>query len=519
MATQCPPASPPQPDPATAPAATTTGGSGSGSGDSGASGIGTIIFFHPDLGIGGAERLVVDAAVGLQQRGHRVVIFTNHCDPSHCFDECRDGTLDVRVRGAWLVPSTILSRLAILCAILRHLHLLLHITLFTTELASLRPRAVVVDQLSAGLPILRYVLDRGVPVLFYCHFPDLLLARGRDASLAKRLYRVPFDAIEQWTMAFAHAVAVNSDFTRSVVNKTWPRLQHRVPIKVVYPCVDVDGAAVREDDDGAKTGAPINDGEKLLGGDRVVLSINRFERKKDIGLAIKAFAAIPAADRKNVRLVLAGGYDPRVSENVEYHTELEALASSLSLAHHTVTPPSKSSPSSTPAATLSAVPPSASVIFLLSVPHALKTALLRAASLLVYTPSNEHFGIVPLEAMLARVPVLAANTGGPVETVSDPAAGWLRDPADPAAWSAVMRAALAMPPARLAAMGDEGARRVRERFGRDKMAQALDGILGEIRAANPRPPFLNYVINLVLLVVFFYLGLLLASTYRRFVRA
>jgi hypothetical protein len=51
----------------------------------------TLVFFHPDLGIGGAERLVVDAAVGLQERGHRVVIFTNHCDPNHCFEECRDG--------------------------------------------------------------------------------------------------------------------------------------------------------------------------------------------------------------------------------------------------------------------------------------------------------------------------------------------------------------------------------------------------------------------------------------------
>ena len=55
----------------------------------------TVVFFHPDLGIGGAERLVVDAAVGLQERGHRVVIFTNHCDPGHCFDECRDGKLSL----------------------------------------------------------------------------------------------------------------------------------------------------------------------------------------------------------------------------------------------------------------------------------------------------------------------------------------------------------------------------------------------------------------------------------------
>jgi alpha-1,3/alpha-1,6-mannosyltransferase len=50
----------------------------------------TILFFHPDLGIGGAERLIIAAAVGLQNRGHKVVIFTSHCDPKHCFDEARD---------------------------------------------------------------------------------------------------------------------------------------------------------------------------------------------------------------------------------------------------------------------------------------------------------------------------------------------------------------------------------------------------------------------------------------------
>jgi alpha-1,3/alpha-1,6-mannosyltransferase len=52
-----------------------------------------VVFFHPDLGIGGAERLVIDAAVGLQNRGHKVTIFTSHCDPRHCFDEARDGEL------------------------------------------------------------------------------------------------------------------------------------------------------------------------------------------------------------------------------------------------------------------------------------------------------------------------------------------------------------------------------------------------------------------------------------------
>lgn len=53
----------------------------------------SIVFFHPDLGIGGAERLVIDAAVGLQNLGYTVTIFTSHRDQNHCFDEARDGML------------------------------------------------------------------------------------------------------------------------------------------------------------------------------------------------------------------------------------------------------------------------------------------------------------------------------------------------------------------------------------------------------------------------------------------
>ena len=50
-----------------------------------------IVFVHPDLGIGGAERLVIDAATALQSRGYAVTILTSHCDPDHCFPEARDG--------------------------------------------------------------------------------------------------------------------------------------------------------------------------------------------------------------------------------------------------------------------------------------------------------------------------------------------------------------------------------------------------------------------------------------------
>ena len=40
-----------------------------------------VVFLHPDLGIGGAERLVVDAAVALKRRGHTVTMVTSHHDP------------------------------------------------------------------------------------------------------------------------------------------------------------------------------------------------------------------------------------------------------------------------------------------------------------------------------------------------------------------------------------------------------------------------------------------------------
>lgn len=401
------------------------------------------------------------------------------------------------------------SRLTILCAILRHLQMLF--TLFMTgELTSLRPRALIVDQLSAGLPFLTYMCPAS-PILFYCHFPDLLLAQGREASALKRLYRVPFDKLEEWSMGFATSVAVNSEFTKSVVAKTWPRLSKATNMRVVYPCVDIGG----------KEKELRKNAEKVLDGEKVILSINRFERKKDIDLAIRAFAAVPEKQRKNVRLVIAGtstcpfhpffktnapsgGHDPRIEENVQYLTHLQNLATSLSLPSTTI-PSSESILSSPPA---SASP----ILFLPSVPNPTKASLLRAARLLVYTPAAEHFGIVPLEAMRARVPVLAATTGGPVESVQDGKTGWLRDTTKIEQWTEVMEQALGMTENEVRAMGEAGAHRVREVFGREKMAERLDEIAEEMKRGKQKGSFaLNTVISAVLIGFAFVVGLLCAK--------
>lgn len=96
-------------------------------------------------------------------------------------------------------------------------------------------------------------------------------------------------------MTFADSVVVNSGFTKRVVAKVWPELGKRKDIKIVYPCVDVKEKTVDKEE-------PI-----AAWTDRtILLSINRFERKKDIGLAIKAYAGLGKHGREGVRLVCAG---------------------------------------------------------------------------------------------------------------------------------------------------------------------------------------------------------------------
>jgi alpha-1,3/alpha-1,6-mannosyltransferase len=62
-----------------------------------------------------------------------------------------------------------------------------------------------VDQLSTCVPLLRIVGK--TRVVFYCHFPDKLLADGayvegetqKRGGLLKRLYRLPVDKLEEVT--------------------------------------------------------------------------------------------------------------------------------------------------------------------------------------------------------------------------------------------------------------------------------------------------------------------------------
>jgi alpha-1,3/alpha-1,6-mannosyltransferase len=283
----------------------------------------------------------------------------------------------------------------------------------------------------------------------------------------KRLYRYPFDWLEGWSMSGSDRIVVNSHFTKGVVESVFPGLAKR-ELGVVWPCVDLRPT---------KPSDQIQDDEKpLWPTKKMLLSINRFERKKNIGLAIYAYAELPKSLRRTARLVVAGGYDPRNSENISYHTELAALADSLGLSNATA----KTVP------TALAIPDNIEVLFLLSVPGAFKETLLKNAKLLIYTPKNEHFGIVPVEAMKYGVPVIASNTGGPLETIVEGETGWLRDVDKPERWTGVMEKVLGgIDDAVLQEMTQAGQKRVSVHFTRGSMAHNLDNeindMLGEAR--------------------------------------
>jgi alpha-1,3/alpha-1,6-mannosyltransferase len=392
----------------------------------------------------------------------------------------KTGTLDVRVRGNTLVPPSFFSGLYILCAILRQLHMILTICI-SGELEELKADAFFVDQLSAGLPLLQYIFT-DVRILFYCHFPDLLLAKGR-AQWWKRAYRIPFDWLEEWSMSFADAIAVNSGFTKGVVSAQWPGLAMKKQLEVVHPCVDTKEKKRAEEENDALVWRDTN----------ILLSINRFEEKKNIGLAIRAFAGLGKRGREGVRLVIAGqclmssiidmhlqnlgGYDMRVQENVIYHQSLILLAESLGL---------KTATTKNIVTALS-IPDNIDVLFLLSVPNTLKDSLLRSARLLIYTPANEHFGIVPLEAMLVGTPVLAANTGGPLETVVEGVTGWLRSPDEVEEWTAVMDKVLhKLSEKELQKISQAGNQRVINEFSEEKMAARLDGMIEKMATVKRR---------------------------------
>ena len=398
-----------------------------------------IVFVHPDLGIGGAERLVVDAALALKSKGHEVSMITAHHDSSHCFPETTNGQLNVQCIGDWL-PRTTFGKLAAFWAYFRMIYISIYLVFFS----KIDYDIAFVDQVSACIPFLRFKRDS--KILFYCHFPDQLLTTRK--TLLKRFYRYIIDYVEEVTTKQADCVLVNSKFTAGIFKQTFKSINTNPT--VLYPSIDFSKFDI--DSDFKLSDVDVNENIDYL-----FLSLNRYERKKNIGLAITAFKKlsenISEDKRKNMHLIIAGGYDHRVNENIEHYNELISLAEENNIRNQ--------------------------ITFLKSPSDEVKVGLLKIATCLMYTPDNEHFGIVPLEAMYSKTPVIAVNSGGPKETIVNNETGYLCN--QTAEDFAIAMESFVMGTSSKSFMGESCKSRVLEHFSFNKFSESLDNIVSSLR--------------------------------------
>jgi alpha-1,3/alpha-1,6-mannosyltransferase len=234
--------------------------------------------------------LVVDAAVGLLSKGHKVTMFTSYHDQNRAFKETTDGSFPVIVRGDG-IPREYNGKGHVLFAIIKAWYLALSI-LFKSWMGD-KFDVLIVDQISASIPILRLT---GSKILFYCHFPDKLLTKR--TTFLKTIYRLPFDILEEVTTKMADVIVVNSEFTQGVFKKSFKWIP-TIP-QILYPGIRLESYDAKPAKD-VMLNLPKN--RKFL------LSINRFERKKQIELAVQALEFLKVRpDFSELLLILAGDY-------------------------------------------------------------------------------------------------------------------------------------------------------------------------------------------------------------------
>ena len=368
-----------------------------------------VAFLHPDMGIGGAEQLVVNLAMSCKKLGWYVKIFTPSYDPTRALEQIKDGTIDLEVRGNYF-PRRIFGKFHALCEYIRVLFAAIYLILFGGDFD-----VIIVDQIPLPIPLLNIRFK----TLFYCHYPDKLLCTERR-SLIKRVYRYVIDTIEEVTMLFSHNIVVNSYFTQGVFVENFRLLNKFMskPPAVIYPCINLSDYDIKNVE--KKDILSIRGLESLssrnINNLKVMVSLNRYERKKNLNLAIKSFLSFmntfvsthSLEETENHILIMAGGYDPSLNENLDVFTDLKGMSDCSEYKNN--------------------------IFFLKNISGEERSILLKTSNLVIYTPKNEHFGIVPVEAMYCGAMVLAHKSGGPTESIKDTITGYLLDNENELQW-------------------------------------------------------------------------------------
>ena len=408
-----------------------------------------IAIVHPTLAVkGGAQNVVVWLAWGLRQRGHQVAVFTTACDPTLWPARYTDG-LDVTVLGEPL-------------RLLNSNWLRLH-----HYARALRRRLPGFDLVNCHNPPAQLWAARArrhaarFPTLvWYCEEPNRkvhwqktnrhLVAHAAaqpdgpyNAHLRAEVERDRFNATRSphrrrkrardvaWDRAAAEAVdraLVNSRFSRESFQQVFGR-----------------DATV------CHLGVPTDRPPPQVAREDYVAVVSPLTPKKNVHNVVEAMDVLAHRwGRSDVRLRIVGDGPARGA--------LEALAAERGLAGR--------------------------VEFLGYLPDGALPDFYARARLSVYVPIDEPFGLVPVESMRCGTPPVVSNHGGPLDSVVHGETGLHVDPFDPEAIAAAVRD-LYDDDARIAAMGEAGARRVRDTFSLDRFLDRFERLALGI---GPEPP-------------------------------
>lgn len=184
------------------------------------------------------------------------------------------------------------------------------------------------------------------------------------------------------------------------------------------------------------------------GGRRRLAAVGRMVPRKGVDLPIRALRRLLDQGVDDVELhVVGGGGGPLGLENDPEAVRLRTLAAELGVQDR--------------------------VVFRGQLPRTDMPAFLRSCSAVVCTPWYEPFGIVPLEAMACRVPVVVAAVGGLQDSVVDGVTGLHVPPRDDAALAGALDTLLA-DPLLGERLGRAGRRRVESGYSWDRVAELTE---------------------------------------------
>ena len=180
--------------------------------------------------------------------------------------------------------------------------------------------------------------------------------------------------------------------------------------------------------------------------EEVVMYAGRFDQRKGIETLVRAVARNEVKRHENLKLMIVGGYTPGEKDGAEKE-RIDSIVNELGIKDVTV--------------------------FTGKVRHEDLAYYYAAADVCVVPSHYEPFGLVAIEAMASRTPVVASEVGGLKFSVADNKTGLLVPPKDEIAFAGAIDSILSNPQWR-EQLGKNARKRVETKFSWNGVASQLD---------------------------------------------